>query len=279
MRRVRSVAVLVSCVLLACAGGGARRGSDRAIPRDEVRAEINRYVCAAWSEDAQQWSAEFLSETCRSAPPKTRLALAIRRAISRVEMIVPLGSGAYDHFYNSAGQHPRGDQRGADELARAAIWSDLELQRGTWLGVCDELRTEGLSCEVCATISPPRRLELSWSEFFPYLAAFVWPAPREGDRGVEIFVCSEVNGASGLPGTKELRHAGFLAAAAIADDPELSAIIQRLASEHRGTDLSAVSWGIEALLSSPDGRGQACSGLARSEWFTGVSVRDCRTPR
>lgn len=277
MRRHPIVAALLGLTLAACTGPHQRRKGSRAVQTAQIRAEVDRYVCAVWSEEAGQWGAEFLSETCRRGAEKAAYAAAIQRAVLRAAPIVVLGSAAYDHFYSTIGQRSRDEQEHADSLARSAYWSDPLLERGTWLSVCHEFRESGVSNDSCSTLPAPRPIQLSWDEFAPYLHAYVWPTQSANGSDVEIFVCSEVNGASDLPGAKELAQAGFLAAAGVAEDPELRGKIQGLAEKygHAPADSSSLKRELEALLESPAGRNRACSALARTAWSTGVAVRDC----
>ncbi|HEY8379349.1 MAG TPA: hypothetical protein VIK91_22800 [Nannocystis sp.] len=277
MRAGFDLAVLLTAgVLVSCAGSEVQRGASRSVSATEVRAEVDRHVCAVWSEEAQQWSAEFLAETCRTDPAQTELARAIGRAIARARLVVPLASGAYDRFYNSVGQLARHEQEKADALARGAFWDDPDLERAAWTSVCHELRAEKLSCGRCETVPAAPKIQLSWQEFVPYLRAYVWPQRGEGDTGIEIFVCSDVNGASELPASRERAQAGFLAAAGLADDPEVRVRVMSLAEKHRArSDVAEVKKKLEVLLDAPDIRRRVCAALAQTEWFTGVSVRDC----
>lgn len=166
---------LLAISLAACTGPHQRRKGSRAVQTAQLRTEVDRYVCAVWSEEAGQWGAEFLSETCRRDAGKAAYTEAIQRAVQRAAPIVMLGNAAYDHFYNTIGQRPRDEQEHADSLARDAFWSAPLLERATWLSVCRELRESGFSNDSCSTLPAPRPLELSWEEFAPYLHAYVWP--------------------------------------------------------------------------------------------------------
>lgn len=272
--------VLLGVTLTACTGPHQRRKGSRALQTAQIRAEVDRHVCAVWSEEAGQWGAEFLSETCRSGAEKAAYSEAIQRAVLRAASIVMLGSAAYNHFYSAIGERSRDEQEHADSLARSAFWSDPALERATWLSVCRELHESGFSNDSCSTLPASRPIQLSWNEFAPYLHAYVWPAQGANGSDVEIFVCSEVNGASDLAGAKELAQAGFLAAAGVAEDPKLSGKIQSLAEKYRHSpaELSSLKRELESFLDSPASRNRACSSLARTAWFTGVSVRDCTAP-
>lgn len=268
---------LLSVTLAACTGPHQKRKGSRGLPTAQIRAEVDRYVCARWSNEAGQWGAEFLSETCRSGDENTEYKHAIRRAILRTAPLVVLGSAAYDEFYSAIGQRPRGEQESADSLARRAFWSDPVLVRAIWISACRELHESGFSNDSCSTLPKPHAIQLSWHEFAPYLHAYVWPAQGADGSPVEIFVCSEINGASDLSGARELAQAGFLAAAGVAEDPALSEKFQSLAEKYRNSpaELSSLKRELEALLDSPAGRNRACSALARTAGFTGVAVSDC----
>lgn len=277
MKRLFFPVALLGVALAACTGPHQRRKGSRALPTAQIHAEVDRYVCAVWSDEAGQWGPEFLSETCRRGAEKAAYTEAIQRAVQRAAPIVMLGNAAYDHFYSTIGQRPHNEPEHADSLARSAFWSDPLLERATWLSVCSELRGSGFSNDSCSTLPASRPLQLSWDEFAPYLHAYVWPAQGADGSPVEIFVCSEINGASDLSGARELAQAGFLAAAGVAEDPALSEKFQSLAEKYRNSpaELSSLKRELEALLDSPAGRNRACSALARTAWFTGVAVSDC----
>lgn len=270
--RARLATSLIGAALLSCAHS---HGRPRSLSAEQLRAEVDRHVCATWSEEADQWSAEFLSETCRTGAT-TELGETIRPGVSRAAAIVPLAGAAYDRFYAAADRRSRDEQEIADKLARQAFWSDPILSHATMRGVCLALRGTRFSSDSCATLPAPRATEVSWQEFFQYLRAYVWPVPGPDGSGVQIFVCAGINGAGALP-SKEFVQAGFLAAAGVADDPELGARLHDLVKKHAGAsaDLSAVQAEVDALLNTPSGRRSACSALERTAWFTGVSVRDC----
>lgn len=266
------VTSIISAALLAC----AHSPRTRTLTAEQLRAEVDRHICATWSDEADQWSAEFLSDACR--PDTTsELAATLRPGVARASAIILLGEAAYDRFYAQAEQRPRDQQATADELARRAFWSDPIVSHAAMLGVCLALRGTPFSSDTCATLPSPPATEVTWSEFFPYLRAYVWPTPGPSGSGVQIFVCGGINGAGALP-DKKLVQTGFLTAAGLTDDPELTEKIHDLVNKYAeaSTDLSAVQEDIDALLNSPSGRRSACAALERNAWFTGVSVRDCR---
>lgn len=258
---------------LSCAH--AARTSEVSLSAEQLRAELDRHVCATWSDEANGWSAEFLSDACRPAAA-TELAATLRPAVARASAVVLLGDAAYDRFYAAADRLPRDEQERADELARQAFRSDPILSRAALRAACLALRGTRFASDSCSTLPPTPATALAWTEFYPYLRAYVWPTPGADGAGVQIFVCGGINGASALP-RKELAQAGFLAAAGLTDDPEFGASIHDLLEKHAGAsaDLSAVHQDIDALLNTPAVRRSACSALARTAWFTGLTVRDC----
>ncbi|MDC0666958.1 hypothetical protein [Nannocystis radixulma] len=244
----------------------------------ELRAEVDRYVCAVWTPEVQQWGVAMLGEAC-GAVRDPALGEVGRAVVEKSRTIVPLATAAYDAFDAGASGL---DQASADALARRSMWSDPLLSRAILLQLRSALDARHVRCDDCPrlTVAP---VELEWEDFVPYLRAYFWPVQSTPGGPVDIFTCSGTNGAAELPANEPLRQAGFLVAAQFIDDAEMTAQIEQLHARHNG-DASRSAHGmareIDAWIQSPTGRARTCRALREVEWFTGVVVRACEpTPR
>ncbi|MBZ5712519.1 hypothetical protein [Nannocystis pusilla] len=244
----------------------------------ELRAEVDRYVCAVWTPEVQQWGVDMLSEACGAERDPT-LGELVRAAVLRSKTIVPLATAAYDAFDAGASGL---DQASADALARRSMWSDPLLSRAILLQLRGAIDAMHARCDDCPRLAVAP-VEVEWEDFSPYLQAYFWPVQATPGGPVEIFVCSGTHGAGELPANEPLRQAGFLVAVQFVDDAETEAQIEQLHARHNG-DASRSAHGmareIDALIQSPTGRARTCRALREVEWFTGVVVRACEaSPR
>lgn len=245
----------------------------------DLRAEIDRYTCATWSPEARQWSLEMLSDACE-APAASRAHPAIARIVRRTRAVLLLAEAAYDGFYAEAGGE-RLDRAAADALARRWFWRDAQMTRAISLQLAHEQHLGHLRCDDCPAVAPPERVEVAWGEFIPFLLAYVWPVQPAPDAPVELYVCSGLNGAAGLPANEPLKRAGFLVAGALADDPQAAAEIAGLRQRHNRSEAPSadgLARELQAFLRSPVGGSRVCRALDELAWFTGVVVPGCADP-
>jgi hypothetical protein len=166
------------------------------------------YICAAWSTEAGQWSAEFLSAECHNSnKPSCESA-----AVDRARQIVPLGHVAYARFYSSVDAGAPMVKGEADRLAREAFWSDPVLERAILLSARTSCGADPSWCTGCARPEKSHGKTMTWGLFRPYITAYLWPVQNSPDSEIELYACSEVNGAGRLEGPETLRQAGFLVA-------------------------------------------------------------------
>ncbi len=257
--------------------GRAARGRTH-VAMDEVRAEIDRYTCAAWSQEVNQWDITILGDSCVTTRD-AKIGDAVRDVVQRVSVLLPLASVAYERFDGDATQ-PGLTPASADALARSSVWSDPVLTRAILLQVDRSAREYDWDCRDCTATEPPARLEVSWEEFLPYLFAYLWPV-QTPEGPVNLFVCSGTNGVADLPALEPLRQEGFLVAAAFVQHEPIAVEIEHIRTRHNaGQTRSAdgLAQEVHAFVRSAAGRSHACDAAAGIEWFTGVVVRDCFGP-
>lgn len=166
--------------------GRAARGRTH-VAMDELRAEIDRYTCAAWSQEVNQWDITILGDSCVTTRD-AKIGDAVRDVVQRVSVLLPLASVAYERFDGDATQ-PGLTPASADALARSSVWSDPVLTRAILLQIDRSAREYDWDCRDCTATEPPARLEVSWEEFLPYLFAYLWPV-QTPEGPVNLFVCS-----------------------------------------------------------------------------------------
>lgn len=280
-------AALLASGCLACSGlrdlnspndGRAARGRTR-VSMGEVRAEIDKYTCAAWSQEINQWDITILSDSCVTTRD-AKIGDAVRDVVQRASVLLPLASVAYERFDGSATQ-PGLTPASADALARNSVWSDPVLMRGILLQVDRSVREHDWDCRDCTATEPPARFEVSWEEFLPYLFAYLWPV-QTPEGPVDLFVCSGTNGVADLPALEPLRQEGFLVAAAFAQHEPIAVELERIRARHNaGQTRSAdgLAREVHAFVRSAAGQSHACGAAEGVEWFTGVVVRECVGPK
>lgn len=264
----------LTVVALCCLGCAGRSAHARAtVSRAQLRAELDRFVCALWTPEAEAWNVGLLATDCGQRLTGAPLESVSEASVARVKPLMMLAQEFDAEFFGALDGRPAPPKPAADALARDAFWRDSLLERATWLAAREELRSRGLRCGDCPVVAEPERIELSWAEFLPFLGAFVWPVQEETGGKMEIFVCSGTNGAAALKGDPRLVQAGFLAAAGLVNDEAIVRQIRAFADAGRSP--AEVMPGLQQLLDSPPVRRQACSSLAPLEWFVGVRVREC----
>lgn len=252
----------------ACAG----RPHEAPLTEAALHAEIDRHTCARWEPQVKQWSLLLFDASCEPAPASGDVAAVVRAAVARLRPLLLLTESAHDHFYENADRSPPPSHEEAQRLADAAVWSDRLLAGAIGQALARELEVRGLACGDCPRPREPPPITARWAEFFPYLAAYVWPVQLSEGAPVEIFTCSAVHGAAALPANPTLTRAGQLAAFAFAEDETAAHQIHALASQG---SLAEVSESVRSYLDSPESRRLACVALADVAWFTGLRISDC----
>lgn len=261
-------------LLLALLLSSACAGRPHAPPLTEaaLHAELDRHTCARWEPEVNQWSLLLFDASCEPAPASGAAQVLARATVARLRPLLLLTESAHDHFYRRTDVSPPPSHEEAQRLADAAVWSDRLLSRAIWQALARELAARGLACGDCPRPGAPPPITARWAEFFPYLAAYVWPVQRSEGAPVEIFTCSAVHGAATLPIHPTLTQAGQLAAFAFAEDETAARQIHALAGQG---SLSEVSNMVRSYLDSPQSRRLACAALADVAWFTGLRISDC----
>lgn len=260
---------IAASVILAC----AHAPNQRAISSAELRAEIDLHSCAYWEPEVHVWSVLWLDERCPRTPATTTLGRAVEAAIAEARLVNFLAT-AYDEVDAALTVRPTPTQPAADALVRAALWRDPLLERAVLDRALAKLSAHHLRCEDCQAPAAPAPRTVSWADFYPYLAAFVWPV--QSDTGqIDVYTCSGINGAASLLADETLTQAGKLAALAFVMDDAMSRRILELARGPVSRSVPEVAREIEALLNSPEGRALACASLAHKQWFTGLTIEPC----
>jgi hypothetical protein len=265
MRPYQTLTWVVLAAFAGCAGGKGQRDNTDTPSTSFERDVFDPYICAIWSTEAGQWGAEFLNEACSEKNKSSCEADAVAKA----GQIVPLGNRAYSRFYESVGVGMAIAKVDADRLAREAFWSDPALERAILLAAHDSCGTPSLGTPTTT---------MPWESFRPYVAAYLWPVQASPGSEIELYACSEQNGAGQLKGPDELRQAGFLVAVGFAENETMFVALQTLVQAHnQGAERSvpAVADKIEEFLERPESRGLVCRTLAEVRWFTGLSVEEC----
>ncbi|MCY1071802.1 hypothetical protein OV090_44065 [Nannocystis sp. RBIL2] len=266
----RAPRFLLAATLLspACAG----RRHEPPLTESALRAELDRHTCARWEPEVKQWSLLLFDSSCDPAPASGDAQVLTRAAVARLRPLLLLTESAHDHFYEETARSPPPSHEEAQRLADAAVWSDRLLSGAVWQALARELAARGLACGDCPRPREPPPITARWAEFFPYLAAYVWPVQLSEGAPVEIFTCSEVHGAAALPVNPTLTQAGQLAAFAFAEDETAARQIHALASQGSLAEILKL---VRSYLDSPESRRLACAALADVAWFTGLRISDC----
>lgn len=95
------------------------------VTESAIRAELDRYVCAAWLGDIQLHEVRFADVRCATSASTAQPELqeAVERAVADVSVIVPLAALAYERAYAElevAGEHTPAQ---LDAIVRAAYWA------------------------------------------------------------------------------------------------------------------------------------------------------------
>lgn len=270
----RAVAALVLCSS-ACQVGVAPEQPHASIDYDAVRAEIDRYACAAWLDEQQIYEARFTDSRCDTGTTRERvdvLAKAVRRAVEDCTMLVPLAAAAYASAYQELDARAGRSQVQLDHAVRRAYWKDDHLGPAVLARSVSYLAQLGVECANCPSRARASVKLMTWEEFKPHVEAYLWPSRDEQE--VQIYLCSEING------IEELRlddsaalEAGFLAAFALFEDEATHVSITEL--NQRGLDIVELRTEIAAFVGTPQAIAVMCRSLERSEWFTGVRVSAC----
>ena len=271
LRSRRAAIVLVTVAASRCAHTQPTTGE---ISSAELRAEIDRHSCAAWEPEVDQYSALFLDERCPYTSTAAPLARAVEAAVAEASPLTFLETSR-DHFYAAVKDRPRPDQAAADALVRATFWRDPLLAPAIVDRALVHLPAHRLRCTDCVAPARPAARTASWSSFFPYLTAFVWPVQPEPGAEIAVYVCSATNGAAALPPDTSLIHAAKLAALAFMLDPASGAKVREIARGDVSRPLPEVAQALAALLDAPASRARICGELTRLRWFTGLTVDPC----
>jgi len=240
----------------------------------ELRAEIDRHSCAYSTPEDPMHSALFLdAERCPVTPPATALGRAVADAVAEASAISFLErtSGQFDAALKG---RPRPTQAAADALARSMLWRDPLLTRAVLDRALAHLPAHRLRCTDCQ--APPRPVAriVAWSDFFPYISAFIWPVEFEPGK-IDVYMCSGTNGAAALSPDEALIHAAKLAAVDFGLEETTRQKIRDIARGDVSRSLADVKLLLAALLDAPASRSRICAAVAERRWFTGVTIDPC----
>ena len=174
------------------------------MPGPEARAALGELICARVHTlpDGRETSSVIAGQraACERPPAVTPLQrsvdLAYQRAQRLIASIHPDGlRAAYEK-----GLSP--DER--TQRAKDAYLTSEDFLRALVPRLRDAMTEEGLSCSGCPAFSPRPIRSALWSEFSPYLAAYVWPDPVRTPTDVDgkpsgmpdysFHVCGGLNG-------------------------------------------------------------------------------------
>ena len=183
----------------------------------------------------------------------------------------------------------------ASRGVQAYYLSSDEFLRPILLRLPPELAKENLACADCArpASGPVRRV--SWTEFYPYLAAHVWPDPVVTPRGPDgepageprysFHMCAGLNGLGEMERPDHLlARAGFLAVMESPTLKERASIVFREirheeAFERLIDDAARTAYLRERVAEALDGdavvKNAACETLQRRRNDLGLDVEEC----
>ncbi len=174
------------------------------VPWTEARAALGELICARVHTlpDGRETSSAIAGEraACERPAAATPLQRSVDQAYERAQRLIasihPDGlSAAYEKGIST-------DER--TQRARNAYLTSEDFLRALVPRLRDAMTSEGLSCSGCPAYSPRAIRSASWSEFSPYLAAYVWPDPVRTPKNVDgkpsgmpdysFHVCGGLNG-------------------------------------------------------------------------------------
>ena len=280
---------------VAMAIGTAAAPSPRAVSWADARAALGELICArAYSLPDGRESFSVIAgvrEYCELPLASTPVQRAVDKACQRAQRLIgSIRPEAVGAAYED-GLTP--DER--TRRAREAYLGSEDFLRAVVPRLRDAMTDEGLVCSGCPEFLPRPIRRANWSEFAPYLAAYVWPDPvrtsKDGNgrpTGMPHYsfhVCGGLNGIGELKDPDPLLvRAGFVAAFGnseflenvgnhfeetlnepaflkLADDEART----RYLRQHIPT----------ATVNDPIARGAACRALVEASADLGVEVPEC----
>jgi hypothetical protein len=240
----------------------------------ELRAEIDRHSCAYSTPAYPEHNVLFLdAERCPATPSATPLGRAVADAIAEASAINFLESTS-SQFDAALKDRPRPTQPAADALARSMLWRDPLLTRAVLDRALAHLPAHLLRCTDCKAPPRPAARIVAWSDFFPFISAFIWPVEFEPGK-IDVYMCSGINGATALPPDEALIHAAKLAAVDFGLEETTRQKIRDIARGDVSRSLADVKVLLAALLDAPASRARICAAVAQRRWFTGVIIDPC----
>ncbi len=266
-----------------------------AVPWSDVREAMTRVICVVTQTAPDGKEYRYVAGGEREACGAPAAATATDRAVDATFAAAPILFGAL-----------RADVDGA--LAPGLTATERHARAvGAYLGHEPFLRAflprlqaalaaEGARCTDAPAFAPVRPRTVTWDEFAPYVAAYVWPdevrrakgaAPGEqGEVRYSFHVCSGLNGIDRLPAPDPvLVRAAFVSV--LGNGPFMQA-----ASRHFSATLGAPEFGVltddaartaylrdhvgPATAADPEVRAAVCTGLLPVAADLGVQLEGCR---
>ena len=280
---------------LSLAVAGASTAAASPVPWVEVRVAVGEPICAlvhSFPDGREGYSVTAgRREYCKLPAATTPLQRAVDKAYEGAERL-------------TASMHPDGlaaayEQGLAPDVrtqrAREAYLSSEDFLRAVVPRLRQSMTEEGLACTGCPEFPPRSVRRATWSEFGPYLAAYVWPDPVQtpkvesgkpaGKVDYSFHVCVGVNGIAEMKDPDPLLvRAGFLAAFGNEEFLErASAQFEKILSAPEFTTLGDDDartrylrdhFGAETV-KDPIARVAACRALAEVSKDIGINVPDC----
>lgn len=240
----------------------------------ELRAEIDRHSCAYSTAEYPEYSALFLdAERCPVTSLASPLGRAVAEAIAEAHAInfLETTSKQFDEVLKA---RPRPTQAAADTLARSMFWRDPLLVRAVLDRALARLPAHRLRCADCQAPPRPAPRIVAWSDFFPYITAFIWPVEFEAGK-IDVYMCSANNGAAALPPDEAMIHAAKLAAVDFGLEEPTRQKIRNIAHGEASRSLADVATLLAALIDAPASRARICTAVVERRWFTGVTIDPC----
>lgn len=287
---------MIACALsLAMAFAAAGAPSPSPMPWGEVRAAVGELICAnvhSRPDGREAFSVVAgVREYCKLPPAGTPLQRAVDKACERAQRLIasihPEGlSAAYEK-----GLSP--DER--TRRAREAYLASEDFLRAVVPRLSAAMTEEGLTCSGCPEFPPRPVRKATWSEFAPYLAAYVWPDPvrtpkdangtSSGMPNYSFHVCGGLNGIGEMKDPDPLLvRAGFLVAFRNSEFLESAGThftetlnepaFQKLDDDEARTRYLRNRMPSETV-KDPTARVAACRALAEVSVDIGVEVPDC----
>ena len=284
-----------SVLSLALAIGSAVAASPSTVPWTAARAALGELICGRvyTGKDGREGFTVIAGtrESCVFPPASTPLQRAVDKAAEGAQRLIasvrPKGlDAAYD-----AGLSP--DER--TRRAREAYLASDDFLRAIVPRLRNAMTDEGMDCNGCPEFLSRATRKVTWSEFAPYLAAYVWPDPVRTPTDVNgkpsgippysFHVCGGLNGIGEMKDPDPLLvraafvaafgNSKFLESAGTHFGETLNEPAFRTLKDDEARTRYLRSHVGTATTQDPSARAAVCRALAEVAADVGIDVSDC----